>query len=180
VGTVDELGPEEVFAENMGLAPWAVRRYQIPRTAAMDHEDLEQIAYIALWMSANTFDPERGYKFSTFAVTAIHNDAFKVIRGYKAKKRNEVSLSIDFTAEDDRGYETSAMAFLKGSDLDDTAACVNEFVQSLSPLKRRVLMLRLDGYKQHEIADRIGVSQKHVSRTLVAIGKEYRARYMRG
>ena len=67
------------FEENINLAYYVARRFK-RRVQPQDHEDLEQVALVGLWKACQRFDPERGTKFSTFAVPYISGEIQKWIR----------------------------------------------------------------------------------------------------
>jgi RNA polymerase sigma-B factor len=86
----DLAARDELFERFLPLARGLARRYQ---RGAEPHDDLAQVASIALLGAIDRFDPERGREFTTFAVPTIagelkryyrdHCWAMKVSRGDK-------------------------------------------------------------------------------------------------
>jgi RNA polymerase sigma-B factor len=86
----DLAARDELFERFLPLAHGLARRYQ---RGAEPHDDLAQVASIALLGAIDRFDPERGREFTTFAVPTIagelkrhyrdHCWAMKVSRGDK-------------------------------------------------------------------------------------------------
>ena len=80
---------EALFFGNIGLVPYAIRRY----TALRIDEDLMQEGYVALWRAAQLYDEKSGTLFPTYAVRAIQN------RLYNSEKRKlrsvQPALSLD-------------------------------------------------------------------------------------
>src|SRR5262245_35117851 len=58
------------------LARYLTRRF----VGALEPEDLEQVARLALVQAARRFDPARGCKFSTFAVVTILGELHRYLR----------------------------------------------------------------------------------------------------
>lgn len=66
--TRDPLLRDELIAANLGLAHQLARRFA---NRGEPHDDLVQVASLALVKAVDRFDPERGASFSSFAVTSI-------------------------------------------------------------------------------------------------------------
>lgn len=65
--TVDQW---KVVEANLGLVKWTAKRVE-RRYPGHEFEDLVSDGTVGLMMAARGFDPSRGFKFSTYAVTAI-------------------------------------------------------------------------------------------------------------
>lgn len=63
---------------NVGLAKKIVR--DIKQLSQVEKEDLEQVALVELIAAVERFDPEKGFKFSTFAVPVIRGRLLNFIR----------------------------------------------------------------------------------------------------
>jgi RNA polymerase sigma-B factor len=61
----DDVTRDALIADHLGLAHQLARRYA---NRGESHDDLVQVASLALVKAADRFDPEREVKFSTFAV----------------------------------------------------------------------------------------------------------------
>jgi RNA polymerase sigma-B factor len=66
--TRDSAIRDELIAANLGLAHQLARRFA---NRGEPHDDLVQVASLALVKAVDRFDPERGTSFSSFAVTSI-------------------------------------------------------------------------------------------------------------
>jgi RNA polymerase sigma-B factor len=64
----DRAGRDELVTSHLGLAHQLARRFANRGEA---HDDLVQVASLALVRSAERFDPDRGIMFSTFAAASI-------------------------------------------------------------------------------------------------------------
>jgi RNA polymerase sigma-B factor len=71
-----ELAEEALLQRWEPLARYLARRF----VGAMEREDLEQVARLALLRAARRFDPTRGWQFSTFAAATILGDLRRYLR----------------------------------------------------------------------------------------------------
>lgn len=78
----------EAVNNYLGLVRSAVNRFARANTA--DWLDLFQLGSVALWRATSTFDPERGFRFSTYATRAIHHAVVAALR--EARARTHQSL----------------------------------------------------------------------------------------
>jgi len=75
--TRDTALRDELFEHFLPLAKAVARKF-IGRGAEL--EDLEQVASIALFKALERFEPERGYRFSTYAIPTITGDVRNYLR----------------------------------------------------------------------------------------------------
>lgn len=68
----DELSIATIrFRENIRLANCIASKFSTPYDAALDKEDVLQLAYLGLWEACLKFDDNKGFKFTTYAVPMI-------------------------------------------------------------------------------------------------------------
>jgi len=72
------MSSRELVTENLGLVHMCVKRF-VGR--GEEYDDLFQIGCVGLIKAADNFDPERGYKFSTYAVPLIIGELRSSFRG---------------------------------------------------------------------------------------------------
>ena len=182
-------GLEQIVAEHTGLVKSVALR--LSYVYGEDPEDLIQIGYIGLIKAARRFEPERGLKFSTYAVPLIAGEiksqlrdqgAIKVSRNLKSDAAAVRRAENQFMAETGRsprisdlskltGFEpervtqalqaSDAMKNLEDFDKPDITAVLN----TLEPKARQVMVLRY--YKdmtQTQVAQMLGISQVQVCR----------------
>ena len=101
------LGLEEIVAEHTGLVKSVALR--LSYVYGEDPEDLIQIGYIVLTKAARRFEPERGLKFSTYAVPLIAGEIKSQLRDQGAIK---VSRNLKSDAAAVRRAENQFMACL--------------------------------------------------------------------
>lgn len=200
------------------LAEYFANRY---RERASDHEDIRQVAHLALVKAVDRFDPEVGVTFSTFAGRTIDGELKRHFRDKSwvvrvPRSLQEAALEVRNAADqlavengraatvDDLVERTGLDAELVLQALDvrtalqaksfdqpadgrtdgpDTSAvlgradveleraevtmAMQRLIETLPERERRIIELRFyEELTQQEIADRMGMSQMHVSRLL--------------
>ena len=206
---------DRLVTEHLGLAEHLARRYA---NRGEPHDDLVQVASLALVRAADRYDPSLGYEFSTFATRTIVGELKHHFRdrGWSVKaprQLQELYLEVNTTIgimtqqlgrsptvsevaaacgrrddevlaalEAGQGYRAASLDAPSPSgesvldvheDVDNEVASVDtrdELVSHLARLPRRereLVRLRfVDELSQTEIAERLGMSQMHVSRLL--------------
>ena len=143
-----------------------------------EYEDLAGVGTVGLVKAARRFEPERGYKFSTYAATAILNELRHFVRdsspvgGIRTPRGKECRIechSFHALLDGEKAFEEFMEA-----EQDYTTAEVNEFLSRLPKLERDICRLRVAGLTQGQIALALGTSQVQVHRGL----KKIRAKYM--
>lgn len=126
-------------------------------------EDLIQIMSVGLCIAAKTFNPERGYKFSTLAYTCMQNEYRKIVRKKKPKtiSIDEKIVGTDLCFKDILEYsgtnlEESIEAAEVGIDFD-------LFMGDYSDIDKSVMRLSIEGWKGVDIAKKLGISFAYVS-----------------
>lgn len=125
-----------------------------------DRHDARQDVILQLWKSFPT------YRGDAEVSTWIYRVSLNTILSKKRKERRRpISEPIDPDKETIRAYKSGA---------DDTLQLFNRLLNALDDLDRAVIILHLEGYKNIEIAEMLGVSQTNVSTKLYRIKVELR------
>ena len=124
---------------------------------ASEHEDLCQEGRMALYRAAMSYD-EKSASFSTFAITCMTNAMISLSKKYKAQ-----NLGKDFgvSAEDCEGEASELIPYIE---LEEMLS--KDGFAGLSAYERRVLSMKLSGYKTGEIAKKLEREPKSVENTL--------------
>lgn len=123
-----------------------------------EQEDLCQEGRMALYRAAMSYD-EVSASFTTYAVTCMTNAMISFAKRYNAHnagKAYDVAPE-DCGKEDESGVITTV-------ELDELLA--KDGFAGLSDYERRVMAMKLSGYKVGEIAEKIGKQTKSVENTL--------------
>lgn len=125
---------EKIVAANTGLVKSVALRLSFVYKEEL--EDLIQIGYIGLLKAAERFEPERGYKFSTYAVPLIAGEIksqlrdhgkIKVSRSLKADSMAVRKAESDFTAKNGRSPKLTELAAATGISAERVAEAIQAY-----------------------------------------------------
>ena len=126
----DEEALDGIMRENAGLVRAAAKRFLNRGT---EFEDLCQLGNIGMLKAVRRFEPERGTRFSTYAVPLIIGEIRRFLRddgsikiGRELKRRSGLVLaeSERFTAENGREPTVSELSELCGLTPEETAESI--------------------------------------------------------
>ncbi|MCK0070944.1 RNA polymerase sigma factor [Kordiimonas laminariae] len=140
----------KVIEANKGLLFKVAHQYCHDRN---DREDLVQEMIIAVWKSANRYDPE--YKLSTWMTRIAINVAVSHYR--KNRKHKEATETID---------DHSSIAAPDNFENSEQNHLLKQILQQETPLNRALVILYLEGNNQAEIAEILGISGSNVASKL--------------
>ena len=145
----------------------------------MDSDELVAIAMLGLVKSADSFNPEYGFKFSSFSSACIQKEILFALR--RAKKTyldipidtvvacgEKDNLKIEDTLYDLNAEET----FRKIEDTETLQSIVSHI--KLTDKEKNALQQWIGGKKQKEIANDLGQTHANVSRIMKKIFKKMR------
>lgn len=141
--------------DHIGLACLIAGKF----TSMRPIEDSEQFgdAMVGLVYACQKFDPDRGFKFSTFAFHVIRSF---VMRGHKLRNKCATRLERQFV--DDIGTIEADEDQQRWIDTRDLIATMMEKVSILPPREQAVIRARLEGKKLREISEVLGVTKERV------------------
>jgi RNA polymerase sigma factor (sigma-70 family) len=144
---------------------WSLARRLVPRQA--DAEDAVQEVFIALWKSAERFDPAVAGE-STFVAMIARRRLIDRQRRHARRIDGTQSIPIEDIDVASKASEHN------GVDMRDEAARAAEAVTQLRPEQQKVLRLAVyDGWSHQRIADHLqmplGTVKTHVRRGLVRV-----------
>ncbi|MDR1464487.1 MAG: sigma-70 family RNA polymerase sigma factor [Oscillospiraceae bacterium] len=128
----------ELVEGNMGLVHSCARRFQ---GRGADYEDLVQAGCVGLIKAVDSFDPSRGFAFSTYAVPVILGEikrlfreggAIKVGRSMKERARTLRQQQDALREELGRDPSISELAERTGLDLHEAAMLLSSTLPTLS------------------------------------------------
>lgn len=179
-------------SENIKLAGYIASKYiKNASSYNADADDFQDAAYFGLMKAAATYDPNnaQGANFATYAVFIMHNECKLVIRRTKVRDKIK-AYSFDFVinlntdsdcaatlADVTREFRAGLSTDYGATHIDNTKAsilaCMNEVLNSLAPLSKRVMeiywtyrMNELD-IKQRTLAELCGCSQSYCARIIM-------------
>lgn len=152
---------EKLFQENIGLVRFVLRR-QFPSLS--NDEDLFQEGCIGLWKACLSYDADRGFKCSTYAVPCIRN---AILMELRRRRRIPVSVSLDAPLgnDDDALCIGDVLEDPQASDFTDSIFA-DDITRRLSDRDRRIVDMMHAGMTQQEAGAVLGLSQVQISRRL--------------
>lgn len=167
---------EKLVESNLRLVDFVIRR-KFPRWREIgEYEDVQQIGRIGLCKAAQTYDPDKGRMFSTYAAKCIRNELKMALRGINALSREgeDRRLSMDAVLGDD-DFTLADLVPDPGADTEHQLE-VREKLQKLTeafeddPILFAVATRQMT---QMEASDILGISQPHVRRRIKSILDAY-------
>lgn len=165
-----DYAKEQVVLNNIGMVGNVLESLNLN----LLDEDLYSIGMIGVVKAVNTFNPDKGVKFSTYATKIIRNEILTTFR----KKRIISTLSLDEPYDLGNGEFVNYSEMIEGSKRfeDEVVADMqmkNMFL-ALSNRDKEIISLRMGAKTQQEIAEMLGISQAHVSRAIKSVYKKWR------
>ena len=168
----DASAREKLILHNLRLVSHIVRKYY---GTVKNQEDLVSIGTIGLIKAVDTFKPENGTRFATYAAKCIQNE---ILMHFRAQKKQSAEVSIEDTIDVDRdGNPLTYMDVIatednvaEETDLHVKSRRVRQLVATvLDERERQIVTLRygLGGKPprtQREVAAMLGISRSYVSR----------------
>lgn len=169
----DNAAKDLLVLHNLRLVAHVVKRYTLGEEGT---DDLISIGTIGLIKAVNSFKPDYGSKFSTFAIRCIDNEILMYFRS-KKKRKGEISI-FEPIGTDKEGNQIHLVDVLENNEPDiieniekkDELTIVIENLnqilteQELEIIKKRYGLWGTKEYTQKEIAQEIGISRSYVSR----------------
>ena len=169
----EEEAKNELVLHNMRLVAHVAKKYS---GAGEEQEELISIGTIGLIKAVDSFRPDYGNKFATYAIRCVDNELLMYLR-YKRKQRGEVSL-FEPIGTDKEGNQIQLVDILEYHDKNVADEVAKEEQIKLVRARmsevltgREAFIIRkryaMDGEQemtQREIAKELGISRSYVSR----------------
>ncbi len=158
---------EELFSMYGGMMYSLVGSFVSEEATREDVEDLEQEAKVLLLNAARTYDLTSGLTFGLYAKICVKNGLITLSRKKKKEIRtdgvdiDELNIAVPDTTIDVEENESASQL------LDRLCAILSEN-------ETEVLKLRIDGFSNPEIAERLGISVKSVENSVFRIKQKLR------
>lgn len=165
-----DCAKEQVVLNNTGTVGFILKSLNLNPI----DDDLFSVGLIGLVKAINTFNPDKGVKFTTYATPVIRNEilmtfrkkrivpAFSFDEPYQLENGDLVNLSE--VIADSRKFEEEVIADMQ----------MEQIFSNLSDREKKIISLSMDRKTQREIAENCGISQAQVSRIIKSIYKKWR------
>ncbi|MBO4979299.1 MAG: RNA polymerase sporulation sigma factor SigK [Clostridia bacterium] len=168
----DENARQRLILHNLRLVSHIVRKYY---SSGRSQEDLVSIGTIGLVKAVDSFSPENGARFATYAAKCIQNEILMHFRSQR-KLAAEVSLGETIDVDRDGNPLTYSDVICSEENVSEevergiqTSKALQLVETVLDERERQIIVLRygLYGHKamtQREIAEGLHISRSYVSR----------------
>jgi RNA polymerase sporulation-specific sigma factor len=168
----DTKAKHRLIAHNLRLVVHIARKYY---NSAEEQEELISIETFGLLKAVDTFDYEKGAKFSTYAARCVENE---ILMHFRAQKKlvNETSMNDSIDVDKD-GNPLTYMEILSEDDnvfetVDKTIklSVMAKAIENALDSRERLIIEKRYGLKgggelpQREVAKLLGISRSYVSR----------------
>lgn len=137
-------------------------------------EDLFATGLVGVVKAVNTFNPDKGVKFSTYAMPIIRNEILMTFR----KKRIIPAFSLDEPYDLGNGESVDFSEMIADSRRFEEEVIVDTQLElifsNLSEREKKIITLSMQNKNQREIAKICGISQPQVSRIIKSVYKKWR------
>lgn len=170
IGERSDYAKEQVILNNVGMVGLVLKSLNLNT----QDEDLYSIGMIGVVKAVNTFNSDKGVKFSTYATPIIRNEILMTFR----KKRIIPAFSLDEPYQLENGDSVNLSEMIAdGKRFEEEVIAdmqMKKMLSTLSDREKKIIYLSIEGKKQREIAMVYGISQAQVSRIIKSIYKKWR------
>ncbi len=161
-----------LIEHNLRLVAHIIKKYY---SEAKNQDDLMSIGTIGLIKAIDSFKPENGTRFATYAGKCLQNE---ILMYFRSQKKLSQEVSINETIDTDK--DGNPLTYIDVICTEDTIAeeidlklkcrrAMRVIKEDLDPRERQVIVMRygLDmrpAHTQREIASVLGISRSYVSR----------------
>ena len=164
----DKAVRKKLIEHNLRLVPLLVKKYN---SVCNTTDDLVSIGTIGLIRAVDTFDPESGNRFSTYAGRCITTTVLTELRKEKRYRRCVSLNTVMYESEDGSQLDLETMMHTGPDEVSKTVeyeaekALLMRMIAELPEKQRQVIQMHFfQGFTQQQIANRLGLSQSYVSR----------------
>ncbi|MCQ2424773.1 MAG: RNA polymerase sporulation sigma factor SigK [Lachnospiraceae bacterium] len=168
----DKEARNRLIVHNLRLVAHIVKKYY---ANASDQDDIMSIGTVGLIKAVDSFRPESGVRFATYAGKCLQNE---ILMYFRSRKKYSGEISLNEPVETDKNGNLLTYADLIS--VDDTIAedldlklrserAGKLILTALTARERKILILRYglrgdEPMTQREIAKKLGISRSYVSR----------------
>ncbi len=163
---------DTLICHNLRLVTHIVRKYY---PSAKNQEDLISIGTVGLMKAVDSFDPDNGARFTTYAARCLQNE---ILMHFRSQKKFAADVSIQETIDIDK--EGNPLTYMDIIAEEDTIADdlsqkmriqqLRECVDSILDEREREIIImryglgRTPAVTQRVCAEKLGISRSYISR----------------
>ncbi len=168
----DKSARNELIEHNLRLVAHIVKKYY---STSQNQDDLISIGTIGLIKAVDSFNPDNGARFATYAGKCLQNE---ILMYFRAQKKLAAEVSMNETIDVDKEGNPLTWGDIIATDdtiADDldikvrSARAISIISSELTPRERQVVSMRYgiggaEAITQREVAEKLGISRSYVSR----------------
>ena len=171
----DMQARDSLIERNLRLVAHIAKKYY-PSAASFDNDDIISVGTIGLIKAIDSFKPENGTRFATYAGKCLQNE---ILMYFRAKKKYSLETSLSDAVEIDK--DGNPLTYMDIISCEDTIAddldlkmrsnlMIKAINRILDDREKEIIIYRYglcDGQKpltQREVAEKLGISRSYVSR----------------
>lgn len=163
-----DYAKEQLVLNNTGMVRFVLKQLNLD---PLD-EDLFSIGLLGVVKAVNTFNVDKGVKFTAYATPIIRNEIFMTFR----KKRVIPLFSLDELCDLGDGDKVSYADMIADNKRFEEEVIsdmqVKQLIKFLSKREKRIISLKMEGKTQEQIAEICGLSQSYISIILAKVCKK--------
>lgn len=164
----DESARDALVARYFDLVGRRARGYQAAGGSVLiEWEDLGQEGFLGLLSAIQGYDPTYGAAFRTFATLAVDRRMTDAVRAAFRKKQVPAAAQVELQELPD-AEDPERTVLLR----EELARVRAHLEGRISPREREVLIRRLAGFSNGEIAERLGCDAKSVENALARVRRK--------
>lgn len=173
---------DELIINNINLVHYVIQKMHLRHRS----DEYFDVGLIGLVKAANSFNSNKGYKFSTMATTCIRNQILHAI----SKEPKVKPISLDIVVHNEDGHQMVTLLDTIKSDFDieehmikrEQYDVLNKALLALTDSELIILKLYYgeQNLSQDEVAVLMGGTQSNISRKIKKIIKKLRKEIMKG
>ena len=168
----DKNAREVLIKRNLRLVAHIAKKYSVSTTEA---DDIMSVGTIGLIKAIDSFRPECGTRFATYAVRCLQNE---ILMYFRAQKKHQSDTSLNEVLDIDK--DGNPLTYMDILSLDDDVAetidskikvekLMKSIDETLGAREKQIIFMRYAlGFSkpmtQREIAAKLGISRSYVSR----------------
>lgn len=162
---------QQLVEDNMKLV-YSVMHKKFPHF--IHDEDLVQAGMLGLCHAGKTYCEDKG-AFSTYAFKSIYNTICNELRRRNKSKGVDI-ISLDYELDGKDGEPMKIEDIIPGEQ-DVEFVDISELYNKVSPLDKRILELREQGFTKADVARKLGYSREYIGQRLRLIHRIYNRLY---
>lgn len=172
-----QLARDKLITDNMKLVYFVYHQLAKTSLTINNRDDLISEGMLGLCKAANSFDENKGTKFSTYAALCIKNAMLMYIRKLKKYTPHEISLCMPMGRDEEGKTITVEDVIVDEKSSEEyiiEKIMLDEFEKKQTPQDHLILCSLKKGLNQKEIGKLVGISQSYVSRRIKKMRKEFK------